>query len=316
MNKPLLNGPKRQHFLPKFYLEKFTKNGTIAVFDRELNEIRIQQPINTCVVGHLYTFEDSEGRKRYELERLLNEYETKASSVIAKLEIKENINNEERIDLAIFVALAEFRTPHMFDSIKSLSSSLTLDFIKNSFYNVEEVRERMRGKPDTPTTEPELDKKARELIDYVQSNKYKIETNHSWAVKVSMENAFKIAPIIAGRNWDIIHLMSEKKSFVTTDAPVFLTTVTPRIDNFYGIGFGNSDALVLFPLSQSCLLMIFGNKGELKHKSADIESVRQINLELADCCQRFVIGRDEALVRSLTTELSLANKTWIPKMQR
>ena len=39
---PLLSGPKRQHFLPEFYLKGFTKNDMIAVFDRELNEIRVQ----------------------------------------------------------------------------------------------------------------------------------------------------------------------------------------------------------------------------------------------------------------------------------
>src|SRR3990172_4082884 len=83
--KPLLSGPKRQHFLPKFYLEGFTNNGMVAVFDRELNEIRVQQPVNTCVIGHFYTMEDAAGRKRFELEQLLSEYETKASFVIKKL---------------------------------------------------------------------------------------------------------------------------------------------------------------------------------------------------------------------------------------
>lgn len=33
--KPLLNGPKRQHYLPKFYLEGFTRDGMVAVFDRD-----------------------------------------------------------------------------------------------------------------------------------------------------------------------------------------------------------------------------------------------------------------------------------------
>lgn len=66
--KPLLFGPKRQHYLPKFYLEGFCKDGKLAVYDRESDEVRVQQPLNTGVIGHLYTFEDSEGRKRLELE--------------------------------------------------------------------------------------------------------------------------------------------------------------------------------------------------------------------------------------------------------
>jgi hypothetical protein len=41
-----------------------------------------------------------------------------------------------------------------------------------------------------------------------------------------------------------------------------------------------------------------------------------MNLALADRCQRFVIGREEALVRSLSDRLGLAAKVWQPKMQR
>lgn len=32
---PMLCGPKRQHFLPRFYLDDFTRDGLAAVFERE-----------------------------------------------------------------------------------------------------------------------------------------------------------------------------------------------------------------------------------------------------------------------------------------
>lgn len=80
--KPLLTGPKRQHFLPRFYLENFSVNGLVAVYDREQDVVRLQQPVNTGVIGHFYTMEDAEGRKRFELEQFLSEYEGKAKPVI------------------------------------------------------------------------------------------------------------------------------------------------------------------------------------------------------------------------------------------
>lgn len=40
---PLLQGPKRQHFLPRFYLEGFAREGLVAVYDREKGEVRLQQ---------------------------------------------------------------------------------------------------------------------------------------------------------------------------------------------------------------------------------------------------------------------------------
>lgn len=80
--RPLLTGPKRQHFLPRFYLDGFAREGLVAVYDREKNEVRLQQPVNTAVVGHFYTMEDEQGRKRFEIEQLLSEYEGKAKPVI------------------------------------------------------------------------------------------------------------------------------------------------------------------------------------------------------------------------------------------
>jgi len=314
--EPLLSGPKRQHFLPKFYLEGFANDGTVAVFDRELNEIRVQQPVNTCVIGHFYTIEDASGNKRFELEQLLSEYEGKASLVIKKLDAMEEINVDERTDFAIFVALAVCRTPDIVDSLKAFNSSSIKYMSKQIFADVDVVKAQMRGKPYAPSTEEELEADARELVEFVQSDQYEVTTRHTWAVGMAMEMAFNIAPIFAGRDWVIVHRENTKKSFVTTDAPVLLTTVAPREKSLYGIGFGNTDALVLFPLTGSCILMMFGNEGALNHRTAGREQIRHINLALAEHCQRFVIASDEALVRSLTNHLCLANRKWRPKMQR
>lgn len=312
---PLLSGPKRQHFLPEFYLKGFTKNDMIAVFDRELNEIRVQQPVNTCVIGHFYTMEDASGRKRFELEQLLSQYEDKASPVIKKLAATEVINADERANLALFLALAAFRTPDVVDSLKAFNSNLIGDMAKRMFVDVEEVKARMRGKPGAPPMEDELDAEARELVKYMQNGQYKVKTNHRWAVGMAIDLAFNIAPILAGRDWVVVHRDNEKKSFVTTDAPVLLTTVAPRENSFWGIGFGNTDALVLFPLNESCILAMYGSDGDLKHRIVGVEQIRHTNLAIADRCQRYVVGRDEALVRSLTDQLCLASKKWQPKMQ-
>jgi hypothetical protein len=62
-------------------------------------------------------------------------------------------------------------------------------------------------------------------------------------------------------------------------------------------------------------LAIYGEDGELNHKNIDADEIRRFNLALANKCQRFVIGRDEALIRSLSDKAGLASKQWIPKMR-
>lgn len=271
--EPVLSGPKRQHFLPRFYLESFSQNGLVVVYDRDVDEVRIQQPVNTAVIGHFYTLRDEEGRKRFELEQVLSDYEAKAKPAIDKLAARESLDADERADLAIFVALGAMRTPDVIESVERFNSGMA------------------------------------------QSDALTVKTNHQWAVGRAIEMALEIAPILAGRNWVVVHRDSDKRSFITTDAPVLLTTVAPRRNNFWGIGFGNTDALVFFPLTQACMLAMFGNAGELRHVSADSERMRQLNRTMAAKCQRFLVGRNEKLVRSLAKAACLCKTTWRPKMQ-
>jgi hypothetical protein len=114
----------------------------------------------------------------------------------------------------------------------------------------------------------------------------------------------------------VLHRDNDKKSFITTDAPVILSTVAPHQSSFWeGVGFGSADAMVVFPMTQSCALIICGSGGDLQHRTVGTEQIRHCNLMMADRCQRFVIGRDESLIRSLADFLGLHGKRWQPKMQ-
>lgn len=316
-SKPLLTGPKRQHFLPRFYLENFSANGLVAVYDRKSDEVRLQHPVNTGVIGHFYTMEDAEGRRRFELEQLLCEYEGKARPVIDKLAARAPIDAEERSDLAIFIALGAMRTPDVVDSLKAFNADMVTDIMKRMYADVDEVATQLREDPDfAGKSEDQVMAEAKLMVDMAQNDGVKVTIDHRWAVGIAIRMALEIAPIFAGRDWVVAHRDNDKKSFVTTDAPVFLTTIAARADKFWGVGFGNDDALVFFPLKESCTLAMFGTEGDLRHIEADTNKVRQINLGMAAKCQRFLIGREEALVRSLAQATGLAQTKWKPKMQR
>lgn len=315
---PVLNGPKRQHFVPRFYLlEGFSRAGSLAVYDRKLDEVRLQKPEATAVIGHFYTAEDDQGRKRYELEQTLSEIESKAAPLIKELAAKGSLTPEERSDMAIFVAMALCRTPDLIESLKLVNGHMVKKMAQAAFGRYEIAKESLRHGPNAPATEEALETEARFMAEFIQSDQYQVETNHQWALGMSMDLFAVIAPIIVERRWLVLHRDSDKRSFITSDAPLILTTTGPRKKGAFtqGIGFANTDALVVFPLTASSVLLIFGSGGSLQHKISDSIGIRNINLMIADHCQRFVIGRDEMLVRSLVDRLNLADKAWQPKIQ-
>lgn len=314
---PMLTGPKRQHFLPRFYLDGFTRDGLVAVFDREKNEIRRQQTVNTAVIGHFYTLEDAEGRRRFELEALLSEYEGKAKLVIEKLvAFAPEVSADERNDLAIFIALAATRTPDMVHSVQALNGEMVKQTAKVLFADVDQTFARLRGDERfAQESDDELRMQAEWMVQMAQTDGFVVETDEKWAVGRAIEMALAAAPYVAGRHWRVVHRNNEKLSFITSDSPVYLNTVARRPTSVYGVGFGSPDAFVSFPLHQSCTLEMFGDSGALEHKAAGRDYLRMVNLHLARRCQRFVVGRDEVLVKSLTDELRLACKNWQPKFR-
>lgn len=56
-----MSTPKRHHYLPRFYLDRFTDRGRLYLFDREEAEHRIQTPKNTAVQTHFYTADMPDG---------------------------------------------------------------------------------------------------------------------------------------------------------------------------------------------------------------------------------------------------------------
>ena len=314
--KPALDGPKRQHYLPRFYLDGFAKEGLVAVYDRDRNEVRRQQPKDTTVIGHFYTMEDAEGRRRFEIEALLSEYEGKAAPVIKKLATRDAITADERSDLSIFMALGAMRTPDIVESLQQTNSGMILEMTRRMYADVNKVTADLRKDPDyAGKPDEEVQAEAQLMVDMAQNGGLTVQTNEKWAVGMAIQMSLEVAPTFAGRNWVIAHRDNDKKSFVTTDAPVLLTSARPSEPSIYGVGFGSADAFVAFPLTQSCVLMMHGDDGGLRHVVADAAKVRRSNLAMAEKCKRFVVGRDEALVRSLAAEVGLAARLWRPKMQ-
>ena len=302
--KPLLTGPKRQHLLPESYLKGFTSNGLLSVYDRDLDMIRSQTPKNTLVQGHFYTLEDKQGRKRYEAERVLSEYESDGINALRKLESKKELDVDERASLSSFIALTTTRQPEFINVIKNF----TVDIMRKSIMNVakdkEQLKRYLKQIDNALQSEEDLDRLAKNMIEMVNSRKYSMEANHSHAVGAAIDVAPHVAPILFRRNWTVVHSKSEGESFVTTDSPVVLTSKRKRTGAMFGIGFGNLDAVIVFPLTASCVIIMQDIGAKLVHKTVGGKELQSINLLVASRYQRFLIGQSDVLVQSLSKRAS------------
>lgn len=313
--KPLLTGPKRQHFLPRFYLEGFAADdGCLAVYDRDKNEIRRQQPVNTGVAGHLYTVTDEQGRKRFELEAALSQVEGDAAKHLPTLMTGGTLSADGRAAIAHFLALLSVRTPEFIESIQAMNGGIVRHVAKLMMSDEASVVRQIKDDPKHADKSPEeLREFAAGVADFVKGDDYVVTTDREYAVTLALRMADAITPHIYQRQWTV-WTAPPRTSFVTADAPVVLTTLGPPSGpRWMGVGFGSADALVIVPLSAAHALTIWGEGMGTNRLSIDRDLARRVNLDVARRCQRFLLARDDAHALSISRAANLAQTQWKPK---
>lgn len=311
MAKPHLEGAKAQHYVSRFYLAGFARNDNVSVFDRRTGHIRPQTPDHTGRIPNLYTFEDHQGRRRYDLENLFGYHENLAAAVILKLSKSEPIDALEREQLIAFLALAAVRTPTAIADIQHSYGAFMSRLTQHPLYDEASTLKMLREVQGPDLPEDELRELARKVFEGIRNDSYKLDVDPGFALKMSINFFGRIAKCIWNRDWTVMHRPSHENAFLTTDSPVVLTHNGPEAHaSGKPIGYASLHALILFPLDESCGLVLSGNQGKFRHAVLSSEKLREYNLEIAINCQCYVIGSQETLVRSITDELGLAGTEW------
>ena len=309
--KPKTAGPRRQHYLARMYLKRFTATDrNVAVYDRTTDGVTRQNTRDTAVVRNLYTVQDSGGTNRYEIEFGLAESEAASNSIITKMSQGQQITGDERIIMSIFLGNMVCRTPAMMETVQSMANGLVAwlaqHYVDRGILQSEFERDmRQQGKSE---------KEIKELSSHLTGREFTIATDDKFAMTTALNGAIPIADVMYARHWHVLRIANDRKSFITSDAPVTLAPKQPgRATQTSPIGFASDDASIWFPLSANAALVMEGWGEGLDYDLAREKAIREFNLRTAQNCKRFIIGRDERLVESIARASGLRYTKWNPR---
>lgn len=286
--------PKRHHFLPKFYLEGFTRDGLLSVFDRDKKQYRRQSPKKTAVIGHFYAFLNTEGETDYGIETFLSQIEGNAKPVIDKLSAGEAIEPEERVSLATFIAVLFNRVPKFEREIDEISDAAGKAIMKKMFPSIEAIEEYFRrdGKEDRSYT-------AEHFFDFIHNERYSFVGNRNITIRTMLEQTPEMSKTLAFMDWIVAHA-DDRSAFITTDSPFgYIVPEEIRRSGEPALGLGSPKITKIVPLTSRIALLLGGFGAGFGHFAFDRVQVRELNVAVATECERYVIGPDEALVRSI-----------------
>lgn len=309
---PKLEGPKRQHYLPRMYQNGFATDGGVAVFDRHKGEMRRQTVGNTGLETHIYTFQDAHGRRRYEVEEMLSQVESGLAAAIPRFEAAKGYTSTDIEYLISFIAFAELRTPGAIADAKLVKAGFVDSVAQVAVESVDramKVLAAMYRDKAVHRSDEQLREEAESIVRFIRGGQYRIEVDTQSALMDSLRLWKAIVDSLMCRDLQIIRPTDPQSRYVTCDSPVVLESRAGKDS----VGFGSAEAMILFPLTATCLISLTGNERRLCSGSARPEQVNRVNELLALSADRYIISGDDEALRHLVERLQLARTKRGPK---
>lgn len=308
----MANEPKRHHYLPQSYLRQFSRDDLLWVYDREKDQVRPQKVLNTAVRRHFYSIE-VDGVRDTRIESELAKVDALIPPLTQKLSARAELSEGERFDLSFIAALAMNRTPDFHEGIDRVEGKLIKRFSQRMFRSVEDAeRSIAEWKAEDPSA-PDVD--PRDLYQFLSEGKYNVKIHRNRSIELMLTLSPEFAKTLAILNLGILH-SPERSSFITTDRPFVIMPPrdTSKIPRWAGVGMLTPGAQKYFPLSSE-IAIVFGDPGEnFTHINLKSEQVKGVNASIGHMVDRFLIGRDLALVESWAKRLKLGTREKIRLM--
>jgi hypothetical protein len=299
--------PKRQHYVPKAYLERFSANGKVLVRWRD-GKIYSTNPVNVALEGGMYDIPTASGRSSI-IDDALTHLEGTGEQALKELDAigrPPPAGSELRMILSVLLAVQIARVPESRERAdfparvvkyldgRPLSRELVAEFLE---------QDELHFKPHE-----------REVEGAFTMVELAMQDPSSHARAEGLERQFgsivELAFVANSMQWSLE--FDRKRRLITSDSPVAMWRTPTHEDAYRGFGINNAEE-VRFPLDPGKILVLTHRPRAVTSRMSGVRA-RDLNTYAAAACYRFVIGRPDR--QAAIQDLRLArhrpvNRFWV-----
>lgn len=304
-----LSTSKKHHYLPEFYLRRFCRDRNLWIYDAERKELARRFPETIAIKKNFYSTEGKKATEKYQAEMMLSELESTTAPVIDRVDAGGSFSVTDKYYVSLFAALLKSRVPNFERWISDLNDAVGKQWLKTRYASEQELCEHLQELGHDSIEDPDFPSR---LFDGIHNEEYSVHTPKNWRIGMMFRIAMAIAEDIFQMEWTILRA-PEATSFVTSDNPFVVIPPEDMTPNWpYTIGVAVAGCKKIVPLTQRVCLRI-GDYGEaMRYVECDRESVRAINHTLASGYERFLMARDEALLKRLVSSKATRDEATQP----
>jgi hypothetical protein len=275
---------KRQHFVPRMYLDRFANDGQVFV-RRRVGEPFESNCINVAVESGFYDVELPDGTKSKRYEDDLGDIEDRTAPVLRKIDdtlVPPDPQSEEHRILAVYLAVQLTRTPE--ERQRVLFPDAVSRFLDGRELTRESVAEYLKTihlgfKPRKEEVEGAF------TYAYVGLNSEGVLTRE-FTLEMIEVVAEQAVPHLRRLHWTIE--IDRKGRFMTSDSPLILwRKPTPR-DEFEGVGIATAEE-IRFPFDPTKQLVLTKTQ-RAPNVRVTPERVAACNADVALACHNFIVS--------------------------
>lgn len=237
---------KKQHFVPRFYLENFTNSeGEIWIHDCEHDTLRQSRPDKTAFEKNIYTPVDEDGKRIEDIEKSLSEIESDAANILPDLLALKPLAKASKAKFSLFLATMFARSPAQLRQFAAFQGETA------HWMGIFEMENRNRKKEEEGRlTDEDI------RLQNVLRDKSLYSMNVDRRVGLS---AFSQVPsmtkLMENMHWTFE--ISTDQQLLTSDNCVFWINGGPDpVVGPYGFGLGHRQAVIPFPISPQIILRL------------------------------------------------------------
>jgi hypothetical protein len=278
------DGTRRHHYLPQFYLRKFTSRGERRLlweYDKQTAAVGRSSPKQSGFSPNHHSFTRTGGRVDAETieARIKRDFEDPVVPVYETLRHRALLNQKEWIAFCLFAASMMVRVPNYIANTQTMLTKLfqrSFDIMKR---HDEEFRQRClkRGVP----------------LEAIESAQVSSATRDA-ALTFSLASFHIPAKIFTRMSWQFLH-STTNSPFATGDNPVFYCDPEHRSSGLLtGVGLANPTIEVTFPLSRKICALGTWHENALVHMDVDQKIVDLVNERTVGAALRFVYSSEKS----------------------
>jgi hypothetical protein len=255
---------------------------------------RLQAIRDTAVERDYYRYTGPDGKEHDDVEHFLGEIEDKAGPILKKLNEGSHITPVDKEILSTFIGYMMVRIPNYEKLVNEGAEKMAKLFMKLSNHSIDAVKQSFanfeKEKGRSPGLTPE------QYFEFIQKGEYGLTFNKTFSLGTMMKMGIDVASYLVQMDWMVLQSL-DNYSFITTDNPF---TITGPPNPFSGgVGLITPGANKLFPIGSTTCLVMGAQGTQTVYSRPRKELARGINMLIALNSDRFVYGRDVALVERI-----------------